>query len=62
MDKDEVEMFHIDFSSKKCVLESIGRDLPAILYALKSFFKIAFKLCTDSKTAFAISQKGNDCQ
>lgn len=59
MDKDEVEMFHIDFSSKECAL---GRDLPAILYALKSFFKIAFKLCTDSKTAFAISQKGNDCQ
>ena len=42
MDKDEVEMFHIDFSSKQCVLDSIGRDLPAILYALKSFFKIAY--------------------
>ena len=42
MDKDEVEMFHIYFSSKKCALDSIGRDFPAILYALKSFFKIAY--------------------
>ena len=61
--KEEFELFYKAFCSMESVLDSNGRELLAILYALKSFKSLiqgkVVKLFTDSKNASIISTKGS---
>ena len=66
LDKEEFELFFFfykAFCSMESALDSNGRELLAILYALKSFKSLiqckVVKLFTDSKNASIISNKGS---
>ena len=62
-DMGEFELFYKAFSSMESILDSNGREFPAILYSLKSFKALiprkVVKLYTDSKNASLIASKGS---
>ena len=62
-DKEEFESFYKAFFSMESFLDSNGRELLAILYALRSFWSLIqgknAKLYTDSKNASIIAPKGS---
>ena len=62
VDKEEIDLFYKAFSSLESNLDSNGRDLSAISYALQSFYKSVIKrklvkLFTRSRNAAVISNK-----
>ena len=62
VDKEEIDLFYKAFSSLESNLDSNSRDLSAISYALKSFYKSVIKrklvkLFTRSRNAAVISNK-----
>ena len=63
VDKEEFDLFYQAFSSMESTLDSNGRELLAILYALRSFKALVrgkvVKLYTDNKNASIISMKGS---
>ena len=63
VDKEEFDLFYQAFSSMESTLDSNGREMLAILYALRSFKALVrgkvVKLYTDNKNASIISMKGS---
>ena len=63
VDKEEFDLFYNAFSSMESSLDSNGRELLAILYALRSFKPLiqgkVVKLYTDSRNASIIATKGS---